>query len=112
MSNLAEAVKNSPAQQDSIMSNLGMGVIGPMGPMEPIGLMGRKPVMENHPAQRGYKNSNLVFPMCLAGPAMRDDSVVKAVQRDSGISNLKNSPYRPYRPLDSTLPLNDTLKII
>ena len=44
-------------------------------------------------AQRGSENSKLDFPLCLAGcqasPAMRDDSVVKAVQRDSGNSKLK-----------------------
>jgi len=65
------SVENGPAQQDSKMSNLGMGLIGPMGH---IGLMGRKPVMENRPAQR-Y----------------------------SGMSILETSPYRPscpYRPLN------------
>jgi hypothetical protein len=49
------------------MSNLGMGLIGPMGH---IGLIGRKPVNNNRPAQR-----------------------------DSEISILKNRPLCPYCPL-------------
>ncbi len=77
--------KNSPAQRDSIMSNPGMGLIGLMGP---IGLMGKQPVNENSPAQAGSNISKLVLSLCLAGcqasPAMRDVSVFKAVQRDSG----------------------------
>jgi len=79
-------MENSPAQQDSIMSNfasMGERVDESMGKTE----------NKTCPVQRGSKNSKLDFPLCLAGcqasPAMRDDSVVKAVQRDSGISNLR-----------------------
>ena len=74
--------QRSPAQRDSGMSILGMELIGPMGP---IGLMGKKPVMKNSPAQAGSKNSKLDFPLCLC------DSVVKAVQRDSKIYKIMKS---------------------
>jgi len=46
----------TPPQADSGMSSLGMGLIGPMGP---IGLMGQKPVMKTAPAQRDSGMSNL-----------------------------------------------------
>jgi len=82
---------------------LGMGLIGPMGP---IGLMGQKPVMENGTAQRDSEMSKLGVES-ENGPA----------QRDSGMSILKTSPYRPlavrlvplcgdpYRPYCPYLPL-------
>ena len=76
--------ENSPAQRDSEISKLGVPGI--------LRILGGKTKNENGSHQRDSKNSNLDFPLCLAGcqasPAMRDASVVKAVQRDSGISKL------------------------
>jgi hypothetical protein len=56
------------------MSNLGMGLIGPMGP---IGLMVQKPVMKTTPVQRDSGNSNL-----------KVETENGPVQRDSGNSKL------------------------
>ena len=88
--------ETTPAQLDSGMSNLGI--------LRSLGILGWKTVKqgarmgtENHknrmrPAQRGSKNSKLDFPLCLAGyqasPALRDVSVFKVAQRDSGMSIL------------------------
>ena len=44
--------ETTPAWQDSGMSNLGLGLMSPMGP---IGLMGKKPAMKTSPAQRDSK---------------------------------------------------------
>jgi len=75
MSNCAGAVKCAPAQRDSGMSKLGMGLMSPMGP---IGLMGQKPVMKNRPAQRDSIMSNLKI-----------ETENTPAQRDSIMSNLK-----------------------
>ena len=45
--------KTSPAQRDSGISKLGIGLIGP------IGLMGKKPVIKNASTQRDSGISNL-----------------------------------------------------
>jgi len=105
-------IENSSAQLDSRMSNLGMGLMGPMGP---IRLMGPKCV----PAQRDSGISKLrVGVMRILRslgwkiksknrPAQRDFgiSILKVeietspAQADSEISILKTSPYCPYLPL-------------
>ena len=88
-------MKNTPAQLDS-MSNLGhcpKNLLCPFGGwLSGMLCWPHGQQIKNSPAQAGSKNSNLVLPLCLAGcqasPAMRDNSVIKAVQRDSGISKL------------------------
>ena len=83
-------LKTNPAQRDSIMSNLGMGLIGPMGH---IGLMGKKPIMKTIPAQRDSIMSNLgmgliglMGPIGLMGKKPVNEN--RPAQRDSIMSNL------------------------
>ena len=105
MSILAELLKTAPAQRDSIMSALGMGLIGPMGPMGPIGLMGQKPGIKNAPAQWDSEISilgmGLIGPMGPIGLMGNKPGMKNApAQRDSGNSifgsmgqqPIKNSP--------------------
>jgi len=61
--------ENSPAQRDSGISKLGMGLMGLMGVIGVMGLMGEKPEKQN-----------------------------RSTQRDSKISILKNRPLCPYCP--------------
>ena len=79
------AFKNAPAQRDSGIYILGMGLIGPMGL---IGLMGQYPVMKTTPAQRDSGMSNLktspLCPYCLLCPLALKNS---PAQRDSKMSN-------------------------
>jgi len=90
MSNRRLFRKTAPAQRGSRISIL--EVLGILRSLGILGILGEQPKEQYGCAQRGSENSKLDFPLCLAGcqasPAMRDDSVVKAVQRDSGISNL------------------------
>jgi len=104
--------KNSPAQQDSEMSilktklsqqhsemsNLGVGLIGPMGP---IGLMGKKPAMKNRPAQRDSGNSILAVGVLriLGILGWKTKSKSRPAQRDSGIYKLEIRPFCPSCPL-------------
>ena len=87
-----QKTENGPAQLDSIMSNLGMGLIGP------IGLMVQKPVMKTTPAQRDSGISNLVLTLCPLRPLRLN---LLCAQRDSGNSNLVLTPS-PLHPLRLT----------
>jgi len=77
--------QNRPAQQDSGMSNLGLGLMSPMGP---IGLMSKMPVMKNGPAQRDYEISIL-----------KVESETSSAQQDSGMSNLGLGLMSPMGPI-------------
>ncbi len=90
--------ENDPAQRDSEMSNLGMGLIGLTGP---IGLMGRKPVMENGHAQRDSKNSNLAGAV-KTSPAQRNSKNSNLKTRPTGQPAIRLVPQSgdPSRPLD------------
>ena len=68
-----------PHGQKAILTKIVKNIVGRFMSILDYGASGQGKVS---PAQRGSKNSKLEFPLCLC------DSVVKAVQQDSGISKL------------------------
>jgi len=74
----------SPAQRDSGMSKLGLGVLRIL---RSLGILGRKTKNENRPAQRDSGNSILkTSPYCPCSPYRPLDLKTTPAQRDSGIS--------------------------
>ena len=75
-------MENSPAQRDSGISKLTVGVLGIL---RSLGILGGKTKSENCPVQQGSKISNLVLTPHTLRPLRLN---LLSAQRDSGMSKL------------------------